>query len=111
MKLAADCKRCGREFVRPLNYAGTMEFCSTRCRNARLTSAGKKTIAKRVAEVGRCERCSSERKLHGHHRISRVAAPLLVADPNNIEVLCEVCHGLEHKGMSFTKRWLATAVH
>jgi len=105
MKLAADCQQCGREFTRPMSTKEMMIFCSYRCASARQAVAARAIIAGVVARIGKCENCGKTDRLHGHHKLSRKTAPLLVCDPANIEVLCESCHADEHPELVFLKRW------
>lgn len=54
--------------------------------------------------VGKCQRCgrvvTDPKHLHAHHKIeltdSNVDDPRLAFNPDNIEILCDVCHNAEH---------------
>ncbi|MCJ7840519.1 HNH endonuclease [Lederbergia sp. NSJ-179] len=49
---------------------------------------------------GCCQRCGKfvfGRQAHRHHIISVVKAPHLKLDPDNIKLLCEICHPIEEK--------------
>lgn len=107
------CKWCGKETRRRKGGGGTFEYCSSQCRSFATTPKGAShpnwrggdrerspasriAIRKRIREVGHCERCGSTIELQGHHRKSYWDFPDLRCDPENIEVLCAVCHGEEH---------------
>lgn len=53
-----------------------------------------------------CERCGSTKKLHVHHKDHDYKN----GDPDNLETICEACHGKEHgiiRGNTFAGRqWL-----
>jgi 5-methylcytosine-specific restriction endonuclease McrA len=111
----ANCAQCGMEFSRRKGGEGPMKYCSIACRqlnvpkkenhsrwnggSSKRDHRTKKAIRDRVKAVGACQRCFSVLKLHGHHIKSYSAYPELRAEPSNIEVLCAICHALEHPDM------------
>lgn len=49
-------------------------------------------------EHGCCQRCGSfvfGRRAHVHHVVPIKKNPLLKLDPNNLRLLCDVCHAIE----------------
>lgn len=58
--------------------------------------ASKAAIEKIKKQRGRCEKCGSEEKLHGHHVSHYAKNDMRRDDPNNIKILCAQCHALEH---------------
>jgi len=50
-----------------------------------------------IAEMGCCQKCGSVDQLRIHHIQPRYLRPDLVADKNNVTLLCEGCHRKEHE--------------
>jgi Fe2+ or Zn2+ uptake regulation protein len=113
--LECTCKECGKQFQIRKGRGGTGEYCSVACAAAQRgknmrgpnhpkwnngsserSYASRKTIAQVVAERGRCEECGVIEDLQGHHAKSHSSTPALRADPNNIQVLCKICHAGKH---------------
>ncbi|WP_084064545.1 HNH endonuclease signature motif containing protein [Paenibacillus stellifer] len=44
----------------------------------------------------RCCRCGNKKNLHIHHKIHVEDGG--TNDPSNLELLCDLCHALEHEG-------------
>lgn len=115
----AICQNC----LKPFSYAkGTLplgKYCSQRCNSigtgirmrgenhprwkgghsTKRPPEVKRVGLARVKEVGHCERCGSTEYLHGHHKEYYADNLDKAANPDNIEVLCSVCHGIEHPEM------------
>lgn len=113
--LACQCKECGKNFEVRKGYGGTGDFCSIPCMaiwRGRVMSGehhpgwkggiserpyvSRSIIKKRIAAIGKCERCGSQQGLQGHHQRSYAGHPDGRFDGNNIEVLCIECHAKEH---------------
>lgn len=108
-----NCKICKKLFICKYKSA---KFCSKKCygewrsvnivgeRNNRWkggvserTSESRKLMEKRKKEIAKCEKCGNlNGPFHAHHILHRATHPELQADPNNIKILCTVCHALEH---------------
>jgi len=56
----------------------------------------KKLIKDIVKERGKCEECESTEQLQGHHIKSHSAHPAERTNPDNIQVLCKICHAGKH---------------
>jgi len=109
------CEECKKPFSRRKTGKQKYRFCSTRCFIAMRSREwvgekhpgwkGEKTARTResylicrksVRRIGKCEKCGSTENLHAHHILPYSEYPEFGADPNNIEVLCAVCHAKEH---------------
>lgn len=64
--------------------------------SSKRTYASRKTIAQIIKERGACEECGTSADLQGHHIKAHSTAPMLRADPANIQVLCRICHSNKH---------------
>lgn len=115
------CETCYKYFFAKKYRTGIARFCSRKCLatwRAKIFSGEnhpnwKGGISERISSVRKaikdakkihkyCQRCGSSERLHGHHIIPYSENPVLRSDPKNIEILCCVCHALEHpklKGM------------
>ncbi len=109
------CECCGKEKTHPMHWKSPNKFCSIQCmakiRGVNMrgnlhprwnggsltrTPEERKAVLKAKLEIGCCERCGSNKRLHGHHKIPVSERPELGADPKNIEIICAECHAKEH---------------
>jgi 5-methylcytosine-specific restriction endonuclease McrA len=108
------CQHCGQEFKNRVGAGGKNLFCSRKCQANRKNirrgpnhpnwkggiskrpHASRKAVQDRLMVVKQCQRCGSDKHLQGHHIKPYAKNPELAGDPNNIEVLCSVCHAAEH---------------
>ncbi len=58
--------------------------------------AVRKIIKNIVKERGVCEECGSIEELQGHHKNAHSTHESDRANPDNIQVLCKVCHSVKH---------------
>lgn len=115
---AIVCEHCGGPFsVLPnrVMRKHAARFCSVKCLHAfqrgvnhpsyvngvaRQRGQYRKMMRKRVREVGHCEECGATEALHAHHVKHYSTHPELRSDPDNIKVLCRVCHAKEHPNVA-----------
>jgi 5-methylcytosine-specific restriction endonuclease McrA len=109
------CKECKTVFQVRKGRGGTNEYCSIPClakaRGKKMRNSNhpnwkggtserahsvRKVIYSIVKERGKCEECGTTEHLQGHHIKSHSAEPALRADPQNIQVLCRICHAEKH---------------
>jgi 5-methylcytosine-specific restriction endonuclease McrA len=106
-----SCENCGKIFEVMPRRKDAARFCCYPCaaefqrgpghRNykdgsSKLRGQSRKAVNARVKAEGKCQRCGETNNLHGHHIKSYARHPELRDDPQNIEVLCQRCHALEH---------------
>jgi 5-methylcytosine-specific restriction endonuclease McrA len=60
------------------------------------TYSVRKVIQDIIKERGKCEDCGATQQLQGHHIKSHSTEPTFRADPQNIQVLCRICHAEKH---------------
>ncbi len=113
------CEFCGKDFSQPKWWKSPAKFCSITCmskvrgQNMRaekhfrwkggLKRPGKEKRAIKEAKqlYKKCQRCGSEKNLHGHHKIKYSERPDLCDVMENIEILCCQCHAKEHPELNF----------
>lgn len=113
------CKNCSVIFERRKGYGGTGDYCSSKCRREHALPKGeshpnwKGGIAKRPykirtiienkkKQIGKCEECESIDNLEGHHILCWADYPDQRYNPDNIQILCHICHALKHPNIAFT---------
>ena len=60
------------------------------------TYKSRRVIADVIKERGKCEECGVTNDLQGHHIKSHSQHPVERTNPNNIQVLCRICHSTKH---------------
>jgi len=109
------CKECGKAFQTRKGRGGTGDYCSIPCMatargrkmagpnhpkwnggSSERTYKSRRVIADVVKERGKCEECGATNDLQGHHVKSHSQHPVERTNPDNIQVLCRICHSTKH---------------
>lgn len=114
-KIEKNCEVCLKLFIVKRYRVNTALYCSVDCRRKRMpkkdshpnwkggisrTWLSKRIIKNLIKEKGECEMCKSTKNLQGHHIIPYSINKDLQEDPNNIQILCRLCHAAKHPSLA-----------